>query len=90
MSVIGIDLGNDTAILAQAKRGGVDVLLNENSTRLNQCVCVCVRLCQVSLFAACVWFPAFSTPFSAPFPVIFRFFGSVWRGGAVGAGERAQ
>ena len=35
MSVIGIDLGNNSSLIAQAKRGGVDLLLNENSNRKN-------------------------------------------------------
>mmetsp|Transcript_14730 Transcript_14730/g.18842 ORF Transcript_14730/g.18842 Transcript_14730/m.18842 type:complete len:878 (-) Transcript_14730:355-2988(-) len=35
MSVIGIDLGNLNAVVAQAGRGGIDILLNENSNRLN-------------------------------------------------------
>lgn len=33
MSVIGIDLGTRLSVVSQAKRGGVDVLLNESSSR---------------------------------------------------------
>ena len=36
MSVVGLDFGNEFAVLAQAKRGGVDIVLNENSQRLNR------------------------------------------------------
>ena len=35
MAVIGIDLGNLNIVIAQAQRGGVDVILNENSNRQN-------------------------------------------------------
>jgi len=35
MSVIGIDFGNMNSIVAQAQRGGIDIILNENSNRLN-------------------------------------------------------
>jgi len=35
MSVIGVDLGTAHCILAQAKRGGVDIVLNEGSNRQN-------------------------------------------------------
>lgn len=35
MSVIGIDFGNQNAVVAAAGRGGVDVILNGNSNRLN-------------------------------------------------------
>lgn len=35
MSVVGIDLGNLNVVIAQAQRGGVDILLNENSNRQN-------------------------------------------------------
>jgi len=34
MAVCGIDLGNNSAIIAQAGRGGVDIILNDNSQRL--------------------------------------------------------
>ena len=34
-SVVGIDLGYQNALIAAAGRGGVDVLLNGNSQRLN-------------------------------------------------------
>ena len=46
-SVVGIDLGYQNSLIAAAGRGGVDVLLNGNSQRLNPyvrsfvCVCVC-------------------------------------------------
>jgi molecular chaperone DnaK (HSP70) len=33
-TVIGIDLGTQSVILGQAKRGGVDVMNNESSQRL--------------------------------------------------------
>jgi hypothetical protein len=39
MSVIGLDFGNEFAVLAIAKRGGVDIVLNENSQRQNRCGC---------------------------------------------------
>ncbi|RHY21736.1 hypothetical protein DYB36_011562, partial [Aphanomyces astaci] len=35
MSVIGIDFGNVECVVAQAKRGGIDIILNENSNRKN-------------------------------------------------------
>eukprot|EP00624_Nannochloropsis_granulata_P001996 evm.model.NODE_19466_length_64249_cov_18.424255.11 len=35
MAVVGIDLGNLNIVIAQAQRGGVDVILNENSNRQN-------------------------------------------------------
>ena len=35
MSVVGIDFGNQNAVIAAAGRGGVDVILNGNSNRLN-------------------------------------------------------
>ena len=35
MSVVGVDLGNQNALIAAAGRGGVDVILNGNSNRLN-------------------------------------------------------
>ena len=35
MSVVGIDFGNKNAVIAAAGRGGVDVILNGNSNRLN-------------------------------------------------------
>lgn len=35
MSVIGIDFGNVDCVIAQAKRGGIDIILNENSNRKN-------------------------------------------------------
>lgn len=35
MSVIGIDFGNDTCIIGMAARGGIDIILNENSNRKN-------------------------------------------------------
>ncbi len=35
MSVLGIDVGNLYCIIAQAKRGGIDVLLNDESKRQN-------------------------------------------------------
>lgn len=35
MAVIGIDFGNENAVVAQAKRGGIDIVLNENSNRKN-------------------------------------------------------
>ncbi|CAB1106414.1 HSP70 [Ectocarpus sp. CCAP 1310/34] len=35
MSVIGIDFGNDTCVIGMAARGGIDIILNENSNRRN-------------------------------------------------------
>jgi molecular chaperone DnaK (HSP70) len=35
MSVVGIDFGYSNAVIAAAGRGGVDILLNGNSNRLN-------------------------------------------------------
>jgi len=35
MAVVGLDFGCLNAVMAQAERGGVTVLLNENSKRLN-------------------------------------------------------
>jgi len=35
MSVVGLDFGNQNAVIAAAGRGGVDVILNGNSSRLN-------------------------------------------------------
>lgn len=35
MSVVGIDFGLSNAVIAAAARGGVDVILNGNSNRLN-------------------------------------------------------
>ena len=32
---IGIDIGNRNCTIAQAKRGGIDIVLNGNSQRLN-------------------------------------------------------
>ncbi|CCI46709.1 unnamed protein product [Albugo candida] len=41
MSVIGIDFGNVDCVIAQAKRGGIDIILNENSNRKNpNMVCI--------------------------------------------------
>ena len=33
MSVVGFDIGNDGCFVAEIKRGGVDMVLNENSNR---------------------------------------------------------
>jgi Hsp70 protein len=41
-SVVGIDLGYQNSLIAAAGRGGVDVLLNGNSQRLNPYVCGCL------------------------------------------------
>jgi len=38
MSVVGIDFGATNAVIAAAGRGGVDVILNGNSNRLNPCM----------------------------------------------------
>lgn len=35
MSVVGLDFGNKNCVIAGAGRGGVDVILNGNSNRLN-------------------------------------------------------
>ncbi|KAG1690943.1 hypothetical protein DVH05_027402 [Phytophthora capsici] len=41
MSVIGVDFGNVDCVIGQAKRGGIDIILNENSNRKNpNMVCV--------------------------------------------------
>ena len=39
MAVVGLDFGCLNAVMAQAERGGVTVLLNENSKRLNANMC---------------------------------------------------
>lgn len=33
MSVVGIDFGNQSVLIAQTSKGGVDVILNESSNR---------------------------------------------------------
>lgn len=33
MSVVGIDIGNQSILIGQAGKGGVDVILNETSNR---------------------------------------------------------
>lgn len=38
MSVVGLDFGTQNAVIAAAGRGGVDVILNGNSNRLNPCM----------------------------------------------------
>mmetsp|Transcript_34036 Transcript_34036/g.39451 ORF Transcript_34036/g.39451 Transcript_34036/m.39451 type:complete len:856 (+) Transcript_34036:147-2714(+) len=38
MSVVGVDFGVKNAVIAAAGRGGVDVILNGNSNRLNPCM----------------------------------------------------
>jgi heat shock protein 4 len=38
MSVIGVSFGNEAAVIGQAQRGGIDVILNENSNRRNPCL----------------------------------------------------
>lgn len=35
MSVVGVDIGLQNSVIAAAGRGGVDVVLNGNSQRLN-------------------------------------------------------
>lgn len=35
MSVVGVDIGYQNSVIAAAGRGGVDVILNGNSNRLN-------------------------------------------------------
>ncbi|KAJ0412700.1 hypothetical protein ATCC90586_002330 [Pythium insidiosum] len=41
MSVIGVDFGNVDCVIGQAKRGGIDIILNENSNRKNpNMVCI--------------------------------------------------
>ena len=40
-SVIGFDVGDETCVVAQAqggRGGGIDILLNESSNRLNPCL----------------------------------------------------
>lgn len=48
-SVVGIDLGYQNSLIAAAGRGGVDVILNGNSNRLNPYVrvvtCLLVPCC---------------------------------------------
>jgi molecular chaperone DnaK (HSP70) len=34
MAVVGIDIGTQFSVIAQAVRGGVDIILNESSKRL--------------------------------------------------------
>lgn len=41
MSVIGVDFGNVDCVIGQAKRGGIDIILNENSNRKNPYVVLC-------------------------------------------------
>ena len=38
MSCIGIDIGQANAVVAIARRGGIDVLSNEVSSRLSACM----------------------------------------------------
>ncbi len=38
MSVVGISFGNEAAVIGQAGRGGVDMILNENSNRRTPCM----------------------------------------------------
>lgn len=33
--MIGVDLGNDSCVIGMAARGGIDIILNENSNRKN-------------------------------------------------------
>ena len=42
MSVVGIDFGYQNSVIAAAGRGGVDVILNGNSNRLNPYVLYCM------------------------------------------------
>lgn len=35
MSVIGVDFGNESCVIGMASRGGIDIILNENSNRRN-------------------------------------------------------
>ena len=35
IAVVGLSFGAQSCVIAQAKRGGVDVILNESSQRLN-------------------------------------------------------
>lgn len=51
MSVVGIDLGLQNSLIAAAGRGGVDVILNGNSNRVNPYVLSCYfrRSCQRDL-----------------------------------------
>ncbi len=34
MAVVGVDIGTQCSVIAQAVRGGVDIILNESSKRL--------------------------------------------------------
>lgn len=45
MSVVGIDFGYQNSVIAAAGRGGVDVILNGNSNRLNPYVKRVVFVC---------------------------------------------
>lgn len=40
VAVVGIDVGNQSCVIGQAKRGGIDVILNENSKRLTRYVTI--------------------------------------------------
>lgn len=44
MSVIGVDFGNVDCVIGQAKRGGIDIILNENSNRKNPYVAMPCQL----------------------------------------------
>ena len=54
-SVVGIDLGYQNSLIAAAGRGGVDVLLNGNSQRLNPYVRSCVHVCVYVLDGCIDW-----------------------------------
>jgi molecular chaperone DnaK (HSP70) len=38
MAVVGFDIGNKSAVVAVAQRGGIDVLMNDVSSRQTPCV----------------------------------------------------
>lgn len=51
-SVVGVDIGLQNSVIASAGRGGVDVILNGNSQRLNPYVFLCV----IVVVFVCVYF----------------------------------
>jgi Hsp70 protein len=56
-SVVGVDFGYQNSVIAAAGRGGVDVILNGNSNRLNpyvQLIVVIVALVFNSLFSTAI------------------------------------
>jgi hypothetical protein len=71
-SVVGIDLGYQNSLIAATARGGVDVILNGNSNRLNPYVSLALsqqrwpaRLSLLSLPFALVWIGLVLLPVSS-------------------------